>query len=621
VLAQAYDTLVPGYGTRQVNVLRLWSSRASTEFNFQKFDEGSYSEAVVDKMQSETICKVLYPNDTTTAGKLLRMKQQYFFVSATLQDIVRDFRRDFGNHWNLFPLKVAIQLNETHPVIAIPELMRIFLDSYRHNWDEAWDRCLRVFAFTNHTALPETLERWPVRLFKPLLPRHYDIVCEINRRFLDSVNHIFPGDLALRRRISLIEEAEEKMVVMSHLAIVGSHSVNGVSQSHSTFLRDTLFHDFHVIFPGRFTNVTNGTSQRRWLLNANPGLAALITSTIGPDWVADPEQLRKLEAFENDPEFQQRWRDARMARKESFFSFLRSTSKMQLDSSSLVDIQVKKIHEYKRQLLTVLFCIARYNAIRADPTGNFVPRTVIFAGKAPLGYVMAKLIIRFILDVASVINQDPVAGDNLKIIFAKNMNVSLTEQILPSCDLSEHIPTPDLEGTGTGDVEAVLNGAVILGTRGGLNVEIGAAVGDDNIFLIGPTPQELALLRPTYNPRSFIEKSPVLSQVLEQIRSGFFCPDDRQRYSLIYDSLTQTDTYLLMADFDTYMQAQDRVDLAYTDQARWTRMSIHNVANMGHFSSDRSIREYAEKIWDLQPAPTQHGGLHSLAPSPLVSSS
>lgn len=607
VVAQAYDVLIPGYETKQVNILRLWSSRASNEFNFQKFNEGSYSEAVADKMQSENICKVLYPNDKTLAGKYLRLKQQYFFVSASIQDIIRDFRRDFGFDWSLFPKKVAIQLNDTHPTIAVPELLRIFLDVYHLTWEEAWSIGVKVFAYTNHTVLPEALEKWPVSMLESLLPRHLELVYEINRRHLEEVNRRFPGDLDLRRRISLFEDEGEKRLRMSNLAIVGSHTINGVAELHSTLLKSSLFRDFYILWPEKFTNVTNGVTPRRWLRNANPDLAELINSAIGKEWVKDLSQLKKLEKFADQPEFQARWREVKLNCKEKLGMFLRNNYRIFINPESILDVQVKRIHEYKRQLLNVLFCISRYNYIKANPLQQVVPRTVLFGGKAAPGYHMAKLIIHLINDVAEVINNDPVVDEKLKVYFLENFGVSLGEKVYPAADISEQISTAGLEASGTGNMKFCMNGAVIVGTMDGANVEIYEEVGEENIFIFGLTTDEIAQLKPTYNPADFIESNPDLQHVLEQIRSGFFCPEDPNRYAHIYDVLTTHDNYLLMADYQSYIDAQWRVDEAYLDQERWAKMSIMNVANMGKFSSDRSVQEYASRIWEVDPLVPESG--------------
>jgi len=500
----------------------------------------------------------------------------------------------------LFPIKVAIQLNDTHPTIAVPELIRILLDIYNLDWEEAWSVSCKVFAYTNHTVLPEALERWPVSMLESLLPRHLDIVYEINRRFLEDVAHRFPGDMDLRRRVSLFEEEGVKMLRMSHLAIVGSHTVNGVAELHSNLLKKSLFRDFYMLFPDKFTNVTNGVTPRRWLYNSNPSLSELICSKIGKGWLKDLFQLKQLENFLDDPEFLQKWREAKYVCKDKLATFLRNTQRIFLNPSSLLDVQTKRIHEYKRQLLNVLFCIHRYNEIKNNCQIEFVPRTIMYGGKAAPGYYLAKLIIRLINDVAEVINNDPAVDDKLKVYFVENFSVSLGEKIYPAADISEQISTAGLEASGTGNMKFCLNGALIVGTMDGANIEIYEEVGEENIFIFGLTTDEITKLRPTYNPMSYVQNNPDLQRVLEQIRNGFFCPQDPNRYQLIYDILVNYDTYFLLADFDSFVNAQTKVDEAYQDQDLWTRMSIKNVANMGKFSSDRSIQEYANEIWGIE---------------------
>jgi starch phosphorylase len=602
VMAMAYDTPVPGYGTKTVNNMRLWAAKATRDFQLKYFNEGNYIKAVEAKNESENLSKVLYPDDTTAMGRELRLKQQYFFVSASLQDIL--YR--YGKHHQTFdelPDKVAIQLNDTHPSIAIPELMRILLDAHGLRWEKAWDITVRTFAYTNHTLMPEALETWRVALFERVLPRHLHIIYEINRLFLKDVMHRHPGDTDLLRRLSLIGEEGEQHVRMAHLAIVGSHKVNGVAQIHTDLMKQTIFSDFDRFFPGKIVNMTNGVTPRRWLNQANPGLAALITSRIGAGWVADLDQLRKLAPLAKDAAFRKEFSAVKHANKERLAGLIKQHMGIEIRPDSLFDVQIKRIHEYKRQLLNVLHVVTRYNRIRANPGANTVPRTVIIAGKAAPGYAMAKLTIKLINDVADIVNNDPAVGGLLKVVFIPNYDVSTAEDIIPAGDLSEQISTAGTEASGTGNMKLALNGALTIGTLDGANVEIRNEVGAENIFIFGLNVDEATnLSRHGYNPWDYYHGNGELRQALDMIGSGFFSPDDHARFKPIFDTLTHHgDRYLLLADYAAYIACQDAVDALYRDPQEWTRKAILNVAHMGKFSSDRTIGEYAKQIWDVKP--------------------
>jgi starch phosphorylase len=602
VMAMAYDMPIPGYASNTANNLRLWSAKASRDLDLAHFNEGNYLKAVEDKNQTETLSKVLYPNDTTVMGRELRLRQEYFFVSASLQDILR---RYLSTHQDLhgLPDKVAIQLNDTHPALAIPELLRLLLDPHHLPWEEAWDISLRVFSYTNHTLLPEALETWTVALFERLLPRHLQIIYEINRRFLKDVSHRYPGDIERLRRMSLISEDGEKRVRMAYLAVVGSHRVNGVAALHTELLKSHLFADFHDFFPGRIVNKTNGITPRRWLHQANPGLAALISKRIGRSWLTDLDQLKKLLPLARDGEFQAAFQAVKRDNKRRLADYIERDLHIPINVDSLFDVQVKRMHEYKRQLLNLLHVITRYNRIRAHPDAPVVPRTVIFAGKAAPGYAMAKLIIRLINDIADTINHDPVIGDRLKVVFIPDYDVSHAERIIPAADLSEQISTAGTEASGTGNMKLALNGALTIGTLDGANIEIRDEVGDDNIFIFGLTASQVADLKQQgYNPWHYYHANPELKQVLDMIGSGYFSAGDWTRFKGIADTLTHDgDRYLLLADYAAYVACQDHVDVVYRQPAEWTGRAIINVAQMGKFSSDRTIREYAEEIWGISP--------------------
>ncbi|WP_179404284.1 glycogen/starch/alpha-glucan phosphorylase [Burkholderia guangdongensis] len=614
VLAMAYDTIIPGYATEATNTLRLWSAKATHEINLAAFNQGNYFDAVENKNHSENVSRVLYPDDSTPAGRELRLRQEYFFVSASLQDLVR---RYLSSHtgFDQLPERVAIHLNDTHPVLAVPELMRILIDDHRLPWASAWALTQRVFSYTNHTLMHEALETWPVDMLGRVLPRHLKIIFEINAAVLAQITARFGADMDLMRRLSLIDEHGERRVRMAYLAVVASHKVNGVSQLHSELMKQSIFADFARVFPERFNNKTNGITPRRWLSQANPALAALIDRTIGftaghpadhtagrtadPDWRRELDRLKALEPHASDPAFADAFRAAKLDNKRRLVDWIGSHMGLALDPASLFDVQVKRIHEYKRQLLNLLHVVTRYNRIVANPDADWVPRTVIFAGKAASAYHMAKQIIHLINDVAATVNADPRVGNRLKVAFVPNYSVSLAELIIPAADLSEQISTAGTEASGTGNMKFALNGALTIGTLDGANVEIREQVGADNIFIFGNTAPEIDALRAHgYNPREYYERNPELKRALDQIRDGAFSPDEPGRYQAVFDTLVNWgDHYLLLADYDAYVAAQERVDALYRQPHAWTAKAIANVANMGAFSSDRTIAEYAHDIW------------------------
>lgn len=602
VMAMAYDTPVPGFGLKTVNNMRLWSAKASRDFDLKYFNEGNYIKAVEDKNQSENLSKVLYPDDTTDMGKELRMKQQYFFVSASLQDILYRFRKHHETFDNLSD-KVAIQLNDTHPSIAIPELMRLLVDTHHMDWEHAWKITTNTFAYTNHTLMPEALETWPVALFESLLPRHLQIIYEINQRFLKGVMHCFPGDSALLRRMSIIDETRGRRVRMAHLAIVGSHCVNGVAQLHSDLMKTTIFSDFDRYYPGKLTNITNGITPRLWLNQANPKLADLIVSRIGEGWITDLSQLKQLAKLADDKNFQAEFHAVKTANKERLARLVEERLGLQIDPDSLFDVQVKRIHEYKRQLLNLLHVITLYNRIRTNPALNAVPRTVIIAGKAAPGYATAKLIIKLANSIADIVNNDPAVRGLLKLVFIPNYDVSTASIIIPAADLSQQISTAGTEASGTGNMKLALNGALTIGTLDGANIEIRQEVGPDNFFIFGLSTQEVANLKNAgYNPWDYYHANAELKQALDMIASGYFSPEQADRFQSIVNNLTHGgDHYLLLADYASYVAAQGRVEALYRDRKQWMRSAILNVAGMGKFSSDRAISEYAQKIWGAIP--------------------
>lgn len=607
VMAMAYDTPIPGYASGNVNTLRLWSAKASRDFDFQHFNEGDYISAVRAKTESETISKVLYPNDNRHSGKELRLKQEYFFVSATLQDIFRRYKKAHTN-FDDFPAKVAIQLNDTHPAIAIAELMRLFVDVEKVGWTKAWELTQATVGYTNHTVMPEALEKWSVDLLDRVLPRHLAIIFEINHRFLRDVRLKMPGDGHLCERVSIVEEAipgvREQSIRMANLAIVGSHSVNGVAALHSEILKKELFHDFATLMPEKFNNKTNGITQRRWLKFCNPKLSELISDTIGDKWGTDLFELERLLPYADNPDFRARWREVKQHNKEHFAQILEKgwRGRLHIHRESIFDCQVKRIHEYKRQLLNVLHVITLYNRIRENPDGDFTPRTVIFAGKAAPGYKMAKLIIRLINSVADVVNNDRTIRGRLKVVFLPNFRVSLAEKIMPGAELSEQISTAGTEASGTGNMKFSLNGALTIGTLDGANIEIAEEVGRDNIFIFGHTAEEVAELKKHYSPWECLPGNPELRKVLEMIASGFFSPLDRELFHpIVFSLLEGGDQYLLLADYKSYVETQDAVAAAYRNPDEWTRKSILNTAKMGKFSTDRTIQEYADDIWGAKP--------------------
>ncbi len=602
VMAMAYDIQIPGYGNNTVNTMRLWSAKATREFDLQFFIEGKYIGAVEKKLMTENISKVLYPADNVVEGKELRLKQEYFLASATLQDILYRFRKKHKN-LELLPDKVAIQLNDTHPALAIAEMMRILCDQEGLYWEKAWSIVVRICAYTNHTILPEALEKWPIWLIAKVLPRHLQIIYQINEQLLLEVKTRFPGDDARLARMSLIEENGERMVRMAHLAIVGSHSINGVSALHSEIVKNEVFRDFAELYPERFNNKTNGITQRRWLKKANPGLAELVTAKIGDRWITDLYELHKLRPLTADPAFLADWQQVKRANKKRLAEYIFQHNCVEISLDSLFDCQVKRIHEYKRQLLNVLHIITLYNQMRENPTGHFVPRTFIFSGKAAPSYFLAKLIIRLINALSNVVNSDAAVGDRLKVVFLANYSVSLAELVFPAADLSEQISTAGTEASGTGNMKFALNGALTIGTLDGANIEIMEEVGKENIFIFGLTAAEAATLkRNGYNPRDYYQRQPELKKALDMIGDGFFSPGNPDLFKPLLDALlNHGDQYLLLADYAAYVACQEEVSRLYLDQAEWSRRAILNAAGMGKFSSDRTIAEYAREIWQVEP--------------------
>ena len=603
VVAMAYDVPIPGYGTDTVNNLRLWSAKATKEFDLRHFNDGNYEKAVEERNGTESISKVLYPNDTSASGRELRLKQQYFFVSASIQDILRRFLMKHDD-WNKISDMIAIQLNDTHPSIAVAEMMFQLVDVHRLKWEFAWEQVVKIFAYTNHTLMPEALETWSVELFERLLPRHLGIIYKINFEFLEMVNHRFPGDTDLLSRVSIIDETHGRRVRMAHLAVVGSHTVNGVAALHSELLKTTLFADFNRIYPGKFINVTNGITPRRWLNQCNPGLTSLISKVIGDEFHKDLGKLIKLTPLADDADFRKAFRDVKRANKVRLANRIHKLTGVTLNPDSLFDVQIKRIHEYKRQLLNLLHVITLYNRIRHGQASDVTPRTVIFGGKAAPGYWMAKLIIRLINDVAAIVNNDPAIGDKLKVVFYPNYEVSAAELLFPGSDLSEQISTAGTEASGTGNMKMALNGALTIGTLDGANVEIKEEVGDDNIFIFGLTTPEVAELKTSgYNPWDFYHGNAELREVLDMIANGYFSAGDPGRYSAIFDTLLHKgDNYLLLADYASYIETQDAVGKLYQNQEEWTRHAVLNVARVGKFSSDRTIGEYAKNIWHVKSA-------------------
>jgi len=601
----AYDTPITGYKVDNCNMLRLWSAEATESFNFKAFNVGDYYGAVEEKVYSENITKILYPNDEMLQGKQLRLEQQYFLVSCSLQDMLRLHLLMHENLSN-FHEKSAVQLNDTHPSLAVPELMRLLVDEHRMDWDQAWDITQKTFAYTNHTLLPEALEKWPLKIFADLLPRHLEIIYEINQRFLGEIRREYPGDEGRVSRMSLIDESGERYVRMANLAAVGSHAINGVAELHTELLKETVLKDFYEFWPHKFSNKTNGVTPRRWLMVCNPELAKLITTKIGEKWTADLTELRGLETCLEDPAFRKDWREIKRQNKVSLAKVIAERTGIRVNPDSLFDIQVKRIHEYKRQHLNVLHIITLYNQIKANPNLSTVPRTFIFGGKAAPGYHMAKLFIKLINSVAEVINNDPTIGDRLKVVFFPDFNVKNGQLIYPAADLSEQISTAGKEASGTGNMKFSMNGALTIGTLDGANVEIREEVGAENFFLFGLTAEQVMHLRATgYNPKDYYDSNAQLREVIDLIRSGYFSNKDCGLFAPLVNSLLHDDEYMLFADYQSYMDCQAKVNQSYLDSELWTRKAILNVARIGKFSSDRAILEYCNDIWEVEPAPTE----------------
>ncbi len=604
VLAVAYDIPIPGYRNNTVNNLRLWQAKSTNEFNFVDFNLGNYIKAVEDKNRSENISKVLYPNDNVEAGRELRLMQQYFFVSATLQDIIRKFKIN-NTDFRDFPNKNAIHLNDTHPAVAIPELMRILMDEEQLPWDLSWEITSNTFAYTNHTVLKEALEKWPLMMFQRMLPRHLQIIYEINYRFLEGVKWFFNNDINKMRNMSIIEESEEKKIRMANLCIIGSYSVNGVAELHTDIIKNKVFKDFYEYQPQKFNCKTNGITQRRWLKRANPGLANLITEAIGSDWVKDLYHLKKLEQFQNDSAFIEQLQLTKRQNKEKLNKYVYDNYGLKFDPDSIFDVQIKRMHEYKRQLLNALHVITMYNYIKDYPDEDFVPRTVIFAGKAAPGYFMSKLNIKLINSIANVINNDPIVKDKLKVIFLKNYSVTLAELIIPASDLSEQISTAGYEASGTGNMKFQLNGALTIGTLDGSNIEIMQEVGEENIFIFGMTSERVSeLLNNGYNSYFYYENNQQLKRVLDIINSDYFCTFEPQVFKPIFEALVyHGDKYCLLADYESYVNKQKEASQDFTDNHNWHKKALLNIARSGKFSSDRTIRQYADEIWKIKSIP------------------
>jgi starch phosphorylase len=597
----AYDTPIPGYRVGTCDALRLWKAEAVESFDFAAFNQGEYFRAVDAKVASENITKVLYPNDEPAQGKRLRLQQQFFFVTCSLQDMLR-LHQLFGGRPENFQERFAVQLNDTHPAIAVAELMRLLVDEHQLDWDRAWNVTRQTIAYTNHTLLPEALEKWSLGLFSSLLPRHLEIIYEINRRFLDEVRARFPGDDAKVARLSIIDESGDRYVRMANLATVGGHHVNGVAALHSDLLKRTVMQDFAELWPEKFCNVTNGVTPRRFVALSNPKLTSLITERIGEGWLSDLTRLRKLETFADDAAFQKLWREVKLANKRRLAALIQERTNVEVDPQSLFDIQVKRIHEYKRQHLNVLHIVQRYLTLKNDPASTLVPRTFLFGGKAAPGYFMAKLIIRLINGVAETVNNDPAMRGRLKVVFFPDFNVKNAHHVYPAADLSEQISTAGKEASGTGNMKFSLNGALTIGTLDGANVEIREEVGPENFFLFGLNAEDVVETRAHgYHPRELYAANPVLQSVIDAIANGTFSRGDANVFRPLVDSLLGYDPFLLLADFQAYLDCQAKVDALWQDPAAWTRQSILNVARMGKFSSDRSIRDYCEQIWKIKP--------------------
>eukprot|EP00090_Calanus_glacialis_P008730 TRINITY_DN1708_c0_g1_i7.p1 TRINITY_DN1708_c0_g1~~TRINITY_DN1708_c0_g1_i7.p1 ORF type:complete len:851 (-),score=353.77 TRINITY_DN1708_c0_g1_i7:194-2746(-) len=609
VLAMPYDNPIPGYGNNVCNTLRLWSAKSPLSFNLKVFNTGDYIQSVLDRNIAENISRVLYPNDNMFEGKELRLKQEYFLCAATLHDVVRRFKASkFGSrevsrtNFDLMPEKVAIQLNDTHPAMAIPELMRILMDEEHLAWDQAWKVTTKCCAYTNHTILPEALERWPVTLLQELLPRHLEIIYHINHLHMEQVRARYGDDAEKLRQLSCIEEEGEKRVNMAHLAIIGSHAVNGVAFIHSELIKKHLFRPFYEYWPEKFQNKTNGITPRRWLLLCNPMLADLISEKIGDDWPVHLDELAKLKEWAADPRFQDEVMKVKQNNKNKLAEYLKEATGIDINPCSIFDIQVKRIHEYKRQLLNILHVITLYNRIKKDPNAPFTPRTVMIGGKAAPGYYMAKQIIKLFNRVGNVVNNDPMVGAKLKVVFLENYRVTLAEKIIPAADLSEQISTAGTEASGTGNMKFMLNGGLTIGTLDGANVEMAEEMGNDNIFIFGMTVDDVeAVQAKGYNAYDYYNACPELKQVIDMIRDGFFSPGNEGDFKDVVDLLLHNDRFLTLADYKAYIAAQDEVSTTYNNTAKWAEMAIHNIASSGKFSSDRTIAEYAREIWGMEP--------------------
>ena len=596
-----YDTPIPGYRVNTINTLRLWRAEAVESFNFQAFNVGDYYGAVDEKVTSENITKVLYPNDEPIQGKQLRLEQQYFFVTCALQDMIR-IHRASGRSLESFHTKFTVQLNDTHPAVGVAELMRLLVDEQGMDWETAWEITQRTFAYTNHTLLPEALEKWPLSLFGRLLPRHLEIIFEINQRFLDKIRIQYLNDPGKLSRMSLIDEGGERYVRMANLACVGSYAINGVAALHTELLKQTVLKDFHQLWPDKIHNVTNGVTPRRWMVLSNPRLTELLNQHIGTNWIRDLNQLSKLEAYIDDSDFQQQWQQVKRERKTNLARWIQDRCDIAVDPDSLFDIQVKRIHEYKRQHLNVLHIITLYERLKFNPNLDIAPRTFIFGGKAAPGYTMAKLMIKLITAVGEVINHDPAVNDRLRVVFLPDYNVTFSQRVYPAADLSEQISTAGKEASGTGNMKFSLNGALTIGTLDGANVEIRDRVGAENFFLFGLTAPQVADLKASgYNPWDYYTGNPELKQVIDLINSGFFSRGNQDLFKPLVDALVYSDPYLLLADYQSYIDCQQQVDAAFKDPQNWTRMSILNTARMGYFSSDRSIQNYCNTIWHIDP--------------------
>ncbi|HLR91063.1 MAG TPA: glycogen/starch/alpha-glucan phosphorylase [Balneolaceae bacterium] len=599
-LAVAYDTPVPGFKNDVVNNLRLWKATSPSSIDLKSFNQGQYIDAVRDTQLNENISRVLYPNDKVFVGQELRLKQEFFLVSASMQDILRRFSKT-ETDWRKLPEKIAIQCNDTHPNLAIPELMRVLVDEENLSWELAWEITVNTMAYTNHTLMPEALEKWPVSLMRNLLPRHVQIIYEINRRFLQKVQADVGDDRGKISRMSIVGDGEDPVIHMASLGIVGSHKINGVAALHSDLLKKTLFRDFYEIYPERFTNKTNGITPRRWLRQCNRQLADLISGKIGEEWITDLEELRKLEEHTSDSGFMNSFIEIKQKNKQNLADYIREKMSINVDPETIFDIQIKRIHEYKRQLMLTFYAIGQYNRLKADPNADVVPRTILVGGKAAPGYTMAKLFIKLMNDVADKINNDPEVNKKLKFIFLENYSVTLAEKMIPAADLSEQISTAGFEASGTGNMKFALNGALTIGTLDGANVEIREEVGDENIFIFGNTVEDVDKLRHEgYNPWDIYNSNDDLKQILDQLRDGFF-NDDKELYQPIIDSLLHKgDYFLVLSDYQAYRETQDEVEKLYKNPEEWYRKALLNVARIGKFSSDRTIRDYAEEIWKVE---------------------